>query len=303
MTTNCPLCHSPQYTVVYASLPGCPDASIVKCDHCGHVYTFLPKDTISNDLYSDEVYKVVENRRSIYDRIIGREYRKVLKVADRLKERKGDLLDFGSGKGKFGMLAVDDGWTVKCVETSPERAAYAREAYGLEVNTDFFAGGSIFGIRFDALTLFHVLEHLPSPGDLLKELINGNVKKGGLVIIEVPNWSSWQCVIAGDRWIHLDVPRHVHHFTPTRLERFLRETGLRTAKKSYFSFHLGVLGMVDSLLKRFGYSKNIIYELKNKKSKSLLVKIVLLLPIALVLESIAAWIGKGGVVRMYLFND
>ena len=60
--------------------------------------------------------------------------------------------------------------------------------------------------------------------------------------------------------------------------------------------------MVDSLLKRLGYRTNIIYELKNKRSGALLVKIALLLPFAFVAEAIAAGMKKGGVIRMYLFN-
>jgi SAM-dependent methyltransferase len=253
-----------------------------------------------DNLYADEVYKVVENRDSVYDKILNREYRGVIDNLNALSRQKGSLLDFGSGKGKFGSLVKENGWQVKCVETSPERAAYSRSVYGLEVYTGFYNSGNIFHTYFDALTLFHVLEHLPHPKPLLEELIKNNLKEDALVVIEVPNINSWQSRIAGNRWIHLDVPRHINHFTPRRLEEFLRELGLRPVKRSFFSFHLGVLGMVDSLLKLFGYQKNIIYELKNKKSRTLLVKIALLLPFAIIAERIASVLGKGGITRMYL---
>jgi hypothetical protein len=150
------------------------------------------------------------------------------------------------------------------------------------------------------LTLFHVLEHLPGPEVLLRELIAANVEKGGLVVFEVPNIKSLQSRIAKDKWIHLDVPRHIHHFSPERLEQFLRQLGLKPLKTTYFSFHLGVLGMVDTLLKLFGYRNNIIYELKNKKNKRLLLKVALLLPIAILLESVASGLRRGAVIRMYL---
>jgi SAM-dependent methyltransferase len=260
----------------------------------------LRKEINMDNLYADEVYKVVENRDSVFDKILNREYRGVIHKLNALRGRKGSLLDFGSGKGKFGTLAKGDGWEVKCVETSPERAAYSRSAYGLEVYTGFYTSGNIFNTHFDALTLFHVLEHLPDPKPLLEELIRSNLKEDALVVIEVPNIGSWQSRIAGNKWIHLDVPRHINHFTPRRLEEFLREIGLRPVKRSFFSFHLGVLGMVDSLLKCFGYKKNIIYELKNKKSRSLLVKIAVLLPFAIITERIASLIGKGGIIRIYL---
>ena len=149
------------------------------------------------------------------------------------------------------------------------------------------------------LTLFHVLEHLPQPEPLLKELIKHNLKKDALIVIEVPNFKSLQSSIAKDKWMHLDVPRHLSHFTSERLDRFCHEIGLSQIKKSFFSLHLGVLGMTDSLLKRFGYKKNIIYELKNKKRFSLIACILLLLPIAILLEYISSLVGKGGIIRKY----
>jgi 2-polyprenyl-3-methyl-5-hydroxy-6-metoxy-1,4-benzoquinol methylase len=300
MNLSCPLCGSGQYDIVYEKLAYFPDADIVKCRQCGHLYTLIIKEVDTRDLYSDAVYKVVENRDSIYDRILNREYRGVIRQINSFNREKGKLLDFGSGKGKFGMLAKEDGWEVRCVETSPERAAYAKEVYGLEVSTVFYEGGAIFPFRFDVLTLFHVLEHLPGPEVLLRELIAANVEKGGLVVFEVPNIKSLQSRIAKDKWIHLDVPRHIHHFSPERLEQFLRQLGLKPLKTTYFSFHLGVLGMVDTLLKLFGYRNNIIYELKNKKNKRLLLKVALLLPIAILLESVASGLRRGAVIRMYL---
>jgi 2-polyprenyl-3-methyl-5-hydroxy-6-metoxy-1,4-benzoquinol methylase len=297
---QCPLCGEKNQTVIYSKLPQCPDADIVRCDRCGHLYTVLHREIDTSGLYADEVYKVVDNRNSIFDKILHREYKHVLGQIESLQRKKGSVLDFGSGKGKFGSIAKENGWQVKCVETSPPRAAFARDVYGLDVYSEFYSSGNIFGQSFDALTLFHVLEHLPDPKPLLEALIKDNLGKDGLAVIEVPNVNSWQSRIAREKWIHLDVPRHIHHFTPERLELFLGEIGLVPAKKSYYSFHLGVLGMVDSLLRSMGYRKNIIYELKNRKSRSLLVKIALVLPFAVVLERLAAAAGKGGVIRLYL---
>jgi 2-polyprenyl-3-methyl-5-hydroxy-6-metoxy-1,4-benzoquinol methylase len=299
MNQRCPLCNNEHASYVYQHLPQFTDADILKCNNCGHWYSVVRGEIDWNELYADEIYRVVENRNSIFDRIIQNEYKGVLHHLDKITTRKGTLLDFGCGKGKFGSLAQEDGWLVKAVETSPDRAAYARTVYGLDVHTEFYSSGSIFHMQFDALTLFHVLEHLPRPRPILQELIKNNVAKKGIVVIEVPNVNSWQSQLARDKWIHLDVPRHIHHFTPENLEKFVLELGLVPVKKTFFSFHLGVLGMVDSLLKLSGYKKSIIYELKNKKSKLLLLKIVLLLPLAMILEFISSRIGKGGVIRIY----
>lgn len=299
MTSYCPLCGEKDYTAVYKTLLQYPGAAIIKCSNCEHIYTLLNHEPDNEKLYKDDVYKLVENRNSLFDRILNWEYSRVLKKIYSIKRSKGALLDFGCGKGKFGSIAKNKGWQVKAVETATERAEYAKTVYGLEVSTNFYTTGRIFNNDFDVLTLFHVLEHLPNPKVLLNELIKHNLAKDGLVVIEVPNFRSLQARIAGRRWMHFDVPRHISHFTAGKLEELGRELNLKTVKTSFFSFHLGVLGMTDSLLKLFGYRKNIIYELKNKKRVGLLFCIVLLMPFSLIFETCASATGHGGIIRKY----
>ena len=302
MSAGCPLCNTENNTIVYDQ-PQLAGARIVKCDQCTHVYTLQSYPVAPEELYATDVYKVVENRHSFFDKILNWEYGGVVKTINRLKPLKGFLLDFGCGKGKFGSLAKKTGWQVKCVETAPERALYAKDIYGLEVDTRFYSTGKIFNNDFDVLTLFHVLEHLPAPKTSLKELIEHNLKKDALIVIEVPNINSWQSGIAGNKWMHLDVPRHFHHFTSSNLEKFAMDLKLRTIKSSSFSFHLGVLGMVDSFLKLSGYKKNILYELKNRKNIYIMASVSILLPFAFILEAFAAAIGRGGILRKYFIAD
>ena len=296
--TGCPLCNTETKTIVYDQLQ-LAGAFIVKCDQCTHIYTLQNNQIETDELYSTEVYKIVENRHSLFDKILNWEYGKVVKTINRLKPQKGFLLDFGCGKGKFGSIAKSKGWQVKCIETALERALYAKNIYGLDVDTRPYLTGKLFTNDFDVLTLFHVLEHLPAPKTSLTELIKHNLKKDALVVIEVPNINSWQSAIAGKNWMHLDVSHHFHHFTTLNLERFASELQLQTIKTSSFSMHLGVLGMIDSFLKLAGYKKNIIYELKNKKNIYSMIVISLLLPFAFLLEVLAAAAGRGGILRKY----
>jgi len=301
MNAGCPLCGEKSYSIIYTHLND-QAAMVVRCDHCQHIYSSIPAKVEFEKLYEDEVYKVVENRSSFFDKLLNWEYARVIKRINKYKPSKGSLLDFGSGKGKLGFLAKNDGWQVKCVETSIERAEYAQKIYGLDVTTKVYSNGKIFSEDFDVLSLFHVLEHLPAPQNLLNELIKHNVKKDGLVVIEVPNINSWQAKLAGSKWMHLDVPRHISHFTPQKLDQLAKEVNLVGLSTSFFSSHLGVLGMVDSFLKLFGYRKNIIYELKNKKPAGLIISIALLLPVSFIFEVVASWTGHGGIVRKYLIR-
>lgn len=303
MPLECPLCNTKEYSLVYDKLEETNSISIVKCSHCEHIYTLSLSGNSKDDLYTEGTYKLVENRNSIFDKILSFEYKRVVNRINRYL-KGGSLLDFGCGKGKFASLAQQKGWNVNGVETAPERAAYAKEVYGLNVSTSFYATGSIFEKKFDVLTLFHVLEHLPQPEVLLTNLLRDNLAKNRLVIIEVPNFKSLQARIAGNKWMHLDATRHISHFTPTKLEELARKLKLKTKRTTFFSFHLGVLGMTDSILRRLGYKNNIISELKTGKKAGLRIAIILLLPFTLLLEFFASVTGRGGVIRKYfIFSD
>lgn len=301
MNAGCPLCGTEQNTVIYKKLHY-PGASLVKCDHCSHIYTKLKGDTEYKSLYSEGAYELVDTRNSIYDKILSWEYGRIMRSIKDFKPQMGRLLDFGCGKGKFGSIAKKQGWQVNGVETAVERAAYAKNIYGLDVSLAVYAEGKIFHYDFDVITLFHVIEHLEHPQVLLGELIKNNLSKNGLVVIEVPNINSEQSRIAGNKWMHLDPQRHISHFTPKRLEQMARDLDLTAVRITSFSFHLGVLGLIDGILKRLGYKKDIIYELKKKKNLFLILAVILLLPFALPFEYLSHLMGRGGIMRYYFIQ-
>jgi SAM-dependent methyltransferase len=297
---NCTLCGSSVHQLIFQQPGG--ETRVMACKACGHIFSDTPSLADSMVLHSDPQYKVVDNRRGLFNQILDWEYGAVVNKLSHYCHGPGSLLDFGCGKGKFAAIAKSKGWRASGVETNSARAAYAREVYSLEVNSENYTTGQIFPDRFSAITFFHVLEHLAQPSVLLTALLGSNLVKGGVVVIEVPNFNSWQRKLAGRHWHHLDFPRHINHFTLQSLLKLAEESGLAMIRKSYFSFHLGVLGMADSLMKLFGYRKNIIYELKYRRTTSLILKLVIALPFALVLEGLASIFRQGGVLRIYFHS-
>jgi SAM-dependent methyltransferase len=266
-------------------------------------WTFLPEELNPETLYSDEVYAVVDNRQSIFERIIFTEAKKILQKARNLNPKAHSLLDFGAGKGQFQAVAQRLGWNGIGIETASERAAFAREKYGVTVMETFYTGGKIENGNFDFITLNHVLEHLPDPLGLTKELLSQNLKTPGLVYLEVPRADSWQAKIAGKNWMHWDIPKHLTHWTAAQLERELFKIGYRKVGERRFSLHLGVLGMVQALLSKAGFKENLILRLKRKKSAELLLMIAVVAPIAWILEGISCAFGKSGIVGIYLKSN
>jgi len=274
---------------------------LVPCTICGVTWTYLPEEINLTSLYLDEVYEVVDNRRSLFEKIIFREGNNVLTTLDKIFKFSNakDLLDFGSGKGQFLYLAHKHGWNTFGVETSKPRAKFSKEKYGIKVKEDEYVEGKITIRNFDVITLFHVLEHLPNPLDLIQKLCKDNLKTGGVLVIEVPNFESWQSKWAGKDWMHLDLPKHLSHWTPSDLESHFSTLGFASIYRQHFSLHLGVLGMLRTILGKFGYNGNIILQLKKQRSFGLILAVIFFLPWAFMLESISCLFRRGGIIRIY----
>jgi 2-polyprenyl-3-methyl-5-hydroxy-6-metoxy-1,4-benzoquinol methylase len=290
---TCPICNTPPSKSAKSQ-------SIIPCQNCDTCWTFLPEEVDAASLYSDEVYAIVDNRKSIFERIIFFEAEKILKKARKINRNAQSVLDFGSGKGQFLAVAKKMGWTGLGIETAQKRADFAKRNYGVQVQGELYFGGKIGAGNFDLITLNHVLEHLPEPLDLVKSLVEENLSPKGLIYIEVPRADSWQAQVAGKNWMHWDIPRHLTHWSAKGLKDQMRKIEFEIVEKRSFSVHLGVLGMLQALLSRIGFGDNLILRLKRKKSVGLLVSIAILLPVAWILELLSTGFGKSGILGIYL---
>ena len=133
------------------------------------------------------------------------------------------------------------------------------------------------------------------------------MRPGGLFVCEVPNFASWQARLGHDCWFHLDVPRHLVHYTPDALERLLSQHNLRVVSQRTFSLESGPVGMLQSMLNRTGLPPNWLWQwIKGSTSGGdvglltfYLMAMILTVGPALFLEVIASFIAQaGGTIRV-----
>ena len=191
----------------------------------------------ANSFYADSGERFrpwVEAARSILAHWRGR-------TLKQLRPQGGRLLDYGAGTGHFAR-AMAGGWRVEAFDVSrapPDaRRAVAR--------TDAVHGLPFESETFDAVTLWHVIEHLEDPAAALGEVFRV-VKRGGVVVLSQPNFASVQARAFGPRWLILDPPRHLHQFTPANLTRLARSCGFQPILVQQGSIEFGPFTILQSV--------------------------------------------------------
>jgi SAM-dependent methyltransferase len=137
---------------------------------------------------------------------------------------RGRLLEVGAAYGHSLDLARKRGWDVEGVELSPRAAAYARENFGLTVFNCDLVETPLSDESFDAVIMWHVLEHVRNPKEQLLR-VAAVLKHGGVLGIRVPNIGSYGARVAGEWWPWMCPPAHLWFFSSTTLPRLLRNIG------------------------------------------------------------------------------
>ena len=151
------------------------------------------------------------------------------RLVKRLTPPGSRILDLGCGTGEF-IAALRDDYDVTGVEPEPDAARWAREQFGLAVYTGGWEALPAGAADFDLITMWHVLEHLPEPLSILKQ-IRDRLTPAGKLLIALPNPSSPDAVIYRSEWVALDAPRHLWHFTPASLARLAAKAGFRLQER------------------------------------------------------------------------
>jgi len=120
-------------------------------------------------------------------------------------------------------------------------------------HTDFPAAS------LDAVTLFHVFEHLGNPREILDMAVHF-VRPGGVLMLSFPNINSLQARTFRANWFHLDPPRHLCFLPPAAFRNQAESRGLRILSERYFSPEQNPFGFQQSLLNLFQARRDALFE-------------------------------------------
>lgn len=149
----------------------------------------------------------------------------------------GPILDIGAGEGTLLDALHSRGREAVGLERDPLREDF-RDQSPDEVEGDG---------EWAAVVLWHTLEHLPEPRRAVHEAAR-LLRPDGVIAIAVPNTDSVQARVFGDRWLHLDIPRHLVHLSTATLCRGLVEEGFRVERISSVRGGQIVIGWVAGLV-------------------------------------------------------
>ena len=155
----------------------------------------------------------------------------------------GNLLDVGCGNGSFLIGMKKLGWNVTGVEPDANAAKIAMDRLGMPITVGTLEQANFPNNYFDAITAHHVIEHMHDPVGFLKESLR-IIKPGGKLVVTTPNMAGWGHRVFRMFWRGLEIPRHLHIFSPHTIRICAEKAGavietLRTSARSTGRF--GVL--------------------------------------------------------------
>jgi 2-polyprenyl-3-methyl-5-hydroxy-6-metoxy-1,4-benzoquinol methylase len=221
---------------------------IISCSGCSFKFTNpRPEDEVLGNYYKSEEYISHSNTSKgviskLYKTVRNYTLKKKLKLVNQHVSR-GTILDYGCGTGMFLKVCQDAGWKAYGMEPDEGARNLAAEQ-GLNVFSDKERLQIyITNQTFDAITLWHVLEHVTDLEATLS-FFQKKLNKDGALIIAVPNYTSYDAKHYEQFWAAYDVPRHLYHLEINTIQKLLSPYSFKlieTKPMKFDSFYVSML--------------------------------------------------------------
>jgi len=248
----CPICASESIGKLYVAKDFTVSGELFEVWHCancsGGFTQNVPDAATIGPYYAAESYvSHTDSDKGIINNI----YHKVRRISLLTKKKlvntlahktSGTLLDIGAGTGAFVHTMQTGGWQVTGLEPDDTAAKQALLKYNIRLQS----ANTIYNLeahQFDAITMWHVLEHVHDLHGYFKRF-GELLQPSGVLVIAVPNYTSTDAKIYGQNWAALDTPRHLYHFSPASMEALARKYGFKLVAKKAMWFDAFYVAML-----------------------------------------------------------
>ncbi|WP_339835563.1 class I SAM-dependent methyltransferase [uncultured Maribacter sp.] len=189
-----------------------------------------PQPKNLDDYYQEENYiSHSDDAKSVFEKIyqIVKSYtlRKKIKLINQYSLNGKNILDIGCGTGEFLAYAKNNNWKTFGVEPNIKARQKA-----LEKNLNIVEKLELINAeKFNVISLWHVLEHLPNLQEHIVKIKN-ILSDQGTLIIAVPNYKSYDAAYYKENWAAYDTPRHLWHFSQNSITEIFNEHNFKVVK-------------------------------------------------------------------------
>jgi 2-polyprenyl-3-methyl-5-hydroxy-6-metoxy-1,4-benzoquinol methylase len=250
--TSCPCCKSEKINEVLVAKDytvSKEDFSIWECVNCTVRFTQNIPDAASIAPYyqSSAYVSHTDTKEGLVNQLYHIVRNFTLKTKRNLLQQQtglqqGNLLDIGAGTGAFAQTMKEAGWQITGLEPDASARTIAKQKFGLvlQMPNELY---TLPQAQFDAITMWHVLEHVHDLHSYLEQF-NVVLKPQGKIFIAVPNYTSCDASSYKKNWAAYDVPRHLYHFSPKSIDILAALKGftVKAYKPMWFdSFYVSML--------------------------------------------------------------
>ena len=195
-----------------------------RCASCDIFFLNPPPPAEVGQQYFADAY--AHERSNLYydDSFKERTARLRLELIARYGVSAGRLLDVGCGKAQFVDVARKGGWDAWGCELDAGACEYARSHYGLETVVNGVMNHPDLPLQFDVITLWDVIEHVPDPVDVLRQMA-ARLRPGGIALVRTANIRSWAFDKRREGWWAFGSD-HRFYFSPGSLSAAMVRGGL-----------------------------------------------------------------------------
>ncbi len=194
--------------------------------------------------YEDTAYLPhTDSNKSLFDKIYQFVKKKVIKnkvnLLNSIKSESKTVLDIGTGTGDFLLACKKNGWQVTGIEPNKNARLLALEKFEKistkDAKNPFYESLKSFQestqnqLKFDVITMWHVLEHVPDVENYILQL-KSLLKPNGTLVIAVPNYKSYDAFYYGKYWAAFDAPRHLSHFSKKSISILFENVNMKVVK-------------------------------------------------------------------------